>query len=97
MGHLHRIEVQISSEQDLREALTNGASALLLTDVSVEETARLITMSRELSPATIIECSGDIMVENVRGYAEAGADFISVGNLTNAARAMSLSFQIQLA
>jgi nicotinate-nucleotide pyrophosphorylase (carboxylating) len=94
---LHRIEVQVSSELDLREALKNEATALLLTDIPVEETARLIAMCRELSPSMIIECSGDITLENVRGYAEAGADFISVGRLTNAARAMSLSFQMQLA
>ncbi|HEV7395144.1 MAG TPA: carboxylating nicotinate-nucleotide diphosphorylase [Pyrinomonadaceae bacterium] len=97
LGHLHRIEVQVSSELDLREALKNEATALLLTDIPVEETARLIAMCRELSPSMIIECSGDITLENVRGYAEAGADFISVGRLTNAARAMSLSFQMQLA
>jgi len=42
-----------------------------------------------------IECSGNITLENVRSYADAGADLISVGTLINSARAMNLSFQIQ--
>ena len=47
-------------------------------------------------PAVTIECSGNIALENVRSYADAGADLISIGALTNSARAMNLSFQMQL-
>jgi nicotinate-nucleotide pyrophosphorylase (carboxylating) len=89
-------EVQIANERELREALKHAADVLLLTDLSVEEVARLVTMARELSPAVTIECSGTIALENVRSYAEAGADLISIGALTNSARAMNLSFQMQL-
>jgi nicotinate-nucleotide pyrophosphorylase (carboxylating) len=96
LGQLHKIEVQVGNERELREALQQQADMLLLTDLSTDEVARLIEMARELSPAVTIECSGNLTLENVRGYAEAGADLISVSSLTNAARPMNLSFQMQL-
>jgi nicotinate-nucleotide pyrophosphorylase (carboxylating) len=95
LGQLHKIEVQVANERDLREALTHGADILLLENVAAEEVVRLVAMARELSPTVTIECSGDITLENVRSLAEAGADMISIGGLTNSARAMNVSFQMQ--
>jgi nicotinate-nucleotide pyrophosphorylase (carboxylating) len=95
LGQLHKIEVQVADERDTREALTHGADIVLFENVAAEEVARLVAMARELSPAVTIECSGDITLENVRGFAEAGADMISIGELTNSARAMNVSFQMQ--
>jgi nicotinate-nucleotide pyrophosphorylase (carboxylating) len=95
LGRIHKIEVQIANEHELKEALKVQADILLLTDVAVEEVARLTVMARELSPSVTIECSGEISLENVRSFAEAGADLISVGALTNSARAMNVSFQMQ--
>jgi len=95
LGRLHKIEVQVTNERELREALTQEADMLLFADLAAEEVARLVIMARELSPAVTIECSGNITLENVRSYADAGADLISVGTLINSARAMNLSFQIQ--
>jgi nicotinate-nucleotide pyrophosphorylase (carboxylating) len=95
IGNLHKIKVQVSTESDLREAVTNGADTLLLNDLSAEEVARLRATARNLSPAVSIECSGNITLSNVRAYAEAGADRISISELTNSARAMKVTFQIQ--
>lgn len=95
LGHLYKIKVQVSSESDLREAIRNGADNLLLEGLPAEEVARLGAVARNLSSAVSIECSGNITLENVRAYAEAGANTISIGALTNSARAMKVSFQIQ--
>ena len=95
VGHLHKIEVRVSNERDLQDALKNGADVLLFEDLNVEELARLILLSREVSPAVKVEYSGNVTLENVRGYAEAGADMISIGAITNSARAMNVSFQMQ--
>ncbi len=95
LGHLHKIKVQVSSEIDLREAISNGADILLLEGLSAEEVARLGAMARNLSSGVRIECSGDITLQNVRAYAEAGANTISIDALTNSAQAMKVSFQIQ--
>jgi nicotinate-nucleotide pyrophosphorylase (carboxylating) len=95
VGHLHKIEVEVSSEKDVREAIEEGASILLLDNLSPEETARFAKLARELSPSVLLESSGGITLENVRAYAEAGVDLIGVGALTHSARAMEISFKIQ--
>jgi len=95
LGHLHKIKVQVSSETDLREAISNGADILRLEGLPAEEVARLGAMARGLSPDVGIECSGSITLQNARAYAEAGANTISIGALTNSARAMKVTFQIQ--
>ncbi|MDQ3821592.1 MAG: carboxylating nicotinate-nucleotide diphosphorylase [Acidobacteriota bacterium] len=95
VGHLHKIEVEVSAEKDLREAITSGADILLLDNLSPEETARLAGIARELAPQIRLESSGGITLDNVRAYAEAGVDLISIGALTHSARAMDISFKIQ--
>jgi nicotinate-nucleotide pyrophosphorylase (carboxylating) len=95
VGHLHKVEVEVSNERDLREACEEGADILLLDNLTPEDTARFVKLARELSPAVLLESSGGITLANVRAYAEAGVDLISVGALTHSARAMDISFKIQ--
>jgi nicotinate-nucleotide pyrophosphorylase (carboxylating) len=95
VGHLHKIEIEVSSEKDLREAIQSGADILLLDNLSPEETVRMAALARELAPKIALESSGGITLENVRAYAEAGVDLISIGALTHSARAMDISFKIQ--
>ena len=95
VGHLHKIEIEVSNESDLREAIASGADILLLDNQTPEETRRLVSIARELEPRIVLESSGGISLENVRAYAEAGVDLISVGALTHSARAMDISFKIQ--
>jgi nicotinate-nucleotide pyrophosphorylase (carboxylating) len=95
VGHLHKIEVEVSNENDLREAIASGADILLLDNLTPEETARMVVLARELKTGVMLESSGGITIENVRAYAEAGVDLISIGALTHSARAMDISFKIQ--
>jgi nicotinate-nucleotide pyrophosphorylase (carboxylating) len=95
IGHLHKVEIEVSTEKDLREAIKSGADILLLDNLSPEETARLVAIARELNSQIALESSGGITLENVRAYAEAGVDLISIGALTHSARAMDISFKIQ--
>jgi nicotinate-nucleotide pyrophosphorylase (carboxylating) len=95
VGHLHKIEVEVSTEKDLREAVKSGADILLLDNLSPEETTRFVRVARELSSQVTLESSGGITLENVRAYAEAGVDLVSIGALTHSARAMDISFKIQ--
>jgi nicotinate-nucleotide pyrophosphorylase (carboxylating) len=95
VGHLHKIEVEVSSEAGLREAIKNGADIILLDNLTPEETRRVVELSRSLAPQVTLESSGGITLDNVRAYAEAGVDLISIGALTHSARAMDISFKIQ--
>ena len=95
VGHLHKIEVEITNWAQLREAIQAGADIILLDNQSPEETAKLVEMSRTLNPSVLIEASGGMDRDRVRAYAEAGVDLISVGRLTHSARAVDISFKIQ--
>ena len=95
VGHLHKIEVEVTNWAQLREAIQAGADIILLDNQSPEEAAKLVEMSRTLNPNVLIEASGGMDRDRVRAYAEAGVVLISVGRLTHSARAVDISFKIQ--
>lgn len=97
VGHLHKIEVEVSNWAQLREAIEAGADTVMLDNQTPEEAAKLVEMSRNMNPAVLIEASGGINLSNVRRYAEAGVDLISVGRLTHSAKSVDISFKISAA
>ncbi|MDT5156204.1 MAG: hypothetical protein QOC61_837 [Acidobacteriota bacterium] len=97
VGHLHKVEVEVSKERELRDAVEAGADILLLDNQTPDETRRLVEIARGLKADILLEASGGITLENVRAYAEAGVDLISIGALTHSARATDISFKIQSA
>jgi nicotinate-nucleotide pyrophosphorylase (carboxylating) len=97
VGHLHKIEVEITNWAQLREAIEAGAEIVMLDNQTPEEAAKLVKMARGINPAVLIEASGGMDLNRVRSYAEAGVDLISVGRLTHSARAVDISFKIQIA
>ena len=97
VGHLHKIEVEISNWAQLREAINAGAEIVMLDNQTPDEAAKLVQMARSINPAVLIEASGNMDLERVRSFAEAGVDLISVGKLTHSARAVDISFKIQMA
>jgi nicotinate-nucleotide pyrophosphorylase (carboxylating) len=91
LGYLHRVRVEVSSESEMKEAMAAGADVFILDGVSPEQVKRLAEVANE----SVIVCSGQITLENVRDYAEAGARLIRVEALTNAAPSMKISFNVQ--
>lgn len=97
VGYLHKIEVEISNWAQLREAINAGAEIVMLDNQTPDEAAKLVQMARGINPAVLIEASGGMDLDRVRSFAEAGVDLISVGRLTHSARAVDISFKIQVA
>ena len=95
IGHLHKVEVEVMSEGDVKEALDSGADVIAIAGSEVAQAAQLIAKTRETSSAVPIVISGPITIDNARVFAEAGADLIRVDSLTQSVRAMDISFQIQ--
>jgi nicotinate-nucleotide pyrophosphorylase (carboxylating) len=90
----NRIEVEVRTEKDLAEALAYGGEAILLdnmTPAQVRESVERVHKEGRWIPT---EASGGIVLENIRAYAEAGVDFISVGALTHSAKAADISMSI---
>jgi nicotinate-nucleotide pyrophosphorylase (carboxylating) len=97
VGHLHRIEVEITNWAQLREAIDAGAEIVMLDNQTPDEAAKLVQMARSMNPGVLIEASGGMDLDRVRSFAEAGVDLISVGRITHSARAVDISFKIQIA
>ena len=95
LGYLHKIGVQVAGEGEVKEAIASGADVIMLESASADDVKRLSGVARELSPSVVIECSGKITPQNVREYAEAGAQLIRIEALTNAAPAMNITFRVQ--
>jgi nicotinate-nucleotide pyrophosphorylase (carboxylating) len=88
------IQIEVRTREELREALDANAERLLLDNLTPEEAAIWV---REIDGRATVELSGGVTADNVRAYAEAGADFVSSGAMTHSARAMDLSFRLELA
>ena len=95
LGYLHKVAVEVSAENEVREAVAAGADVIVIENLDVTAFARLAALARELSNSIAIECSGKITPENAREYAEAGAQLLRVESLTSAAPAADISFKVQ--
>jgi len=88
------VEVEVESEEDLREAVAGGADILLIDNQTPETVSR---WSRVARPGGLeIEASGKVDLGTVREYALAGADSISVGRLTHSVEAADISLEIEI-
>jgi nicotinate-nucleotide pyrophosphorylase (carboxylating) len=95
------VEVECRDAAEIAEALDAGADRLLLDNMSVEELRAAVgardAAARAHGPVATLEASGGISLENVRGVADTGVDFVSVGALTHSAPALDLSMLLEAA
>lgn len=88
------IEIEVRTLDEMEQALTHGAEALLLDNMSVEDVRKAVDYCSRLEKRIPVECSGGIKLENVRAYSETGVNFISVGALTTSAQAVDMSLRV---
>jgi nicotinate-nucleotide pyrophosphorylase (carboxylating) len=89
-----QIEVEVTSESELTEAVEAGVNRLLLDNQSVESLAELAALARKLSSSVQLEASGNVTLENVAAIAATGVDFISIGALTHSAPTSDFSLKV---
>jgi nicotinate-nucleotide pyrophosphorylase (carboxylating) len=87
------VEIEVRTRAELDEALAGGATHLLLDNLTPVEAAEWI---RYIAGRATVELSGGITLENIRAYAEAGADFVSCGAITHSAVAVDINFRLEL-
>lgn len=90
-GASQKLEVEVRDEVEVRQGLDAGADVLLLDNMTPDEVRHSV---RVIQGRAAIEVSGGITLENIRDFAEAGVDFISVGALTHSAPAVDISFDL---
>jgi nicotinate-nucleotide pyrophosphorylase (carboxylating) len=91
------IEIEVTNLDELRAALAHSPDVVLLDNMNPALVREAVEQVRAYDPARKIrtEASGGITLGNVREFAEAGVDWISVGALTHSAPAVDLSFEIE--
>ncbi|MGA2434055.1 MAG: carboxylating nicotinate-nucleotide diphosphorylase [Bryobacteraceae bacterium] len=87
------VEIEVRTRAELDEALAGGAKRVLLDNLTPAQAAEEI---RYIAGRATVELSGEITLENVRAYAETGADFVSCGAITHSAPAANLNFRLEL-
>jgi nicotinate-nucleotide pyrophosphorylase (carboxylating) len=91
------IEIEVTNLDELRAAIAHRPDVILLDNMKPSLVRQAVDEVRKHAAPNKIrtEASGGITLENVREFAEAGVDWISVGALTHSAPAVDLSFEIE--
>ena len=87
-----KIEIEVDTLAQLREALPGKPDWVLLDNMSPETVAEAVAICEGVCKT---EASGGISKDNVREYARAGVTAISIGALTHSARAADLSLEFE--
>ncbi len=87
-----KVEVEVTSLDQAKEALAAGADILLLDNMPVPVMREAVSLARGRA---LTEASGGITLENVRQVAETGVDYISIGALTHSVRALDISLELE--
>ncbi len=88
------IEVEVTTVEQLTDAINAGATRLLLDNQSPESLCELVAIARKLNQEIKLEASGNVTLDTVGGIAATGVDFVSAGALTHSAPASDFSLRL---
>lgn len=89
------IQIEVETLVQLQEALSAGAQMILLDNMNLEHIAQAVKINAEqFAKQAILEVSGNVSLDNIRGYAELGVDRVSIGGLTKHVRAIDFSMRV---
>ena len=88
--HTVRIEVETEDLNMVQEALDAGADIIMLDNMDNETMAEAV---RLIAGRALVEASGDMNAQRIRGVAETGVDIISVGRITHSVKALDISLR----
>ena len=86
-GHLIKIEVEVDSLDQLKEALPHRPDVIMLDNFSLDDLRRAVEI---VGDTITLEASGGVNLSTVRAIAETGVQVISVGALTHSAPVLDI-------
>ena len=93
-GHMVKLEVEVDTLDQLRQALKHQIDAVLLDNMTPELLAKAVQL---VDGRATTEASGGVNLDTVRKIAESGVDLISVGALTHSAPVLDLGLDFETA
>lgn len=88
-----KIEVETRNMAEVKEALESNADIIMLDNMTPSDIQKAIAL---IDKKALVEISGGVTKENLRELASLGADFISSGALTHAARSVDISMTLSV-
>ena len=85
------IQIEVESIKELQEALAAGAKNILIDNFTLEQMREAVAIT---AGSALLEASGGISLEQLRGIAATGVDRISIGKLTKDVIAVDYSLRI---
>ncbi len=92
-----RIEIEVTTVDEARQALDAGAGELLLDNMPLDAMREVVALAASRDPRPALEASGGITLDNARQVADTGVDFISMGAITHSAKALDMSLEAEAA
>ena len=93
IDHLKKIEIEVTTFEELNQALDAGADAILLDNMTPSQVKDAVQRTGGRVP---LEVSGGVHLGNVREYAMTGVNFISVGALTHSFKSADISLELKI-
>lgn len=86
-----KIEIEVRNLDELKEVLrVGGVDRIMLDNFSLEDTRKAVEL---VDGQVELESSGGITEDTIRGYAECGVDYISVGAFTHSVKSLDMSLK----
>lgn len=86
-----KLEVEVTNEREVREAITAGADIIMLDNMTLEAMTESVKL---INGRAKVEASGNMTIERLKAVAATGVDFISIGALTHSVTAFDISMNI---
>lgn len=86
--HTLKVEVEVEDMAGLKEAVSAGADAVLLDNMTIEQMTEAVKFAKG---KVMLEASGGVNITNIARVAGTGVDYISVGALTHSAPSADMS------
>ncbi|MBQ8928110.1 MAG: carboxylating nicotinate-nucleotide diphosphorylase [Oscillospiraceae bacterium] len=90
IGHMTKIEVEVRTLEELREALACKCEIIMLDNMSPETMREAVQIT---DGRALLEASGNVTQENIASIAETGVDIISLGALTHSVKCFDISMK----
>ncbi len=85
------IQIEVETLAQLREALTHGATSVLLDNFSLPQMREAVALN---AGRALLEVSGGVALEQLKDIAATGVDRISIGRLTKDVTAVDYSMRV---
>lgn len=91
-GHLVKIEIEVETLEQVREAVESGADIIMLDNMSLDDMRRAVEI---IGGRALVEASGQITPDKVARVASTGVNVISLGWITHSAKPLDISLELK--